>query len=417
LRTKILFVVEYYHPHVGGGETLYQTVAEGLVKSGCKVAVVTSRLPATKKEELLNGVRLYRIPTPRIFGRHYWFTFLSFLKILRLAKNHDVVHTTTYNAALPAWLAAKLRRKRSIITVLQAWGSLWRTYKGMNWLSARLHQLFERFVITLPFDDYICISQHTKNSVMSMGLDGDKLKVVYCGVDYELFNPAKYDQQEAKKELGLGDSFVYLFYGRPGISKGVEYLIEAVPAISRNIPHSKLLLILASDPKERHEYIMNLMEKLGVNGNVITKSQLPPEELIRHIAASDCVVVPSLTEGFGLVAAEACAMNKPVVLSRAGALPEVVSGKHVLTKPGSPQEIAEGVERIHRHDFIETERKYFFWEECIKGYLRIYRGESENTEPDVCMDHKEVIASDDLQVIGVEHKLADEAEVSSPNAV
>jgi D-inositol-3-phosphate glycosyltransferase len=383
LMTKILFVVEYYYPHVGGGETLYQTAAEGLVRKGCEVAVITSRVPNTKKEELLNGVKLYRILTPKILGRHYWFTFLAFPKVFRLARSYDVIHTTTYNAALPAWLAAKLRRKPVVITVLQAWGALWRTYKGMSWLSARLHQLFERFVITLPFDDYICISEHTKNSVMAMGLSAEKLKVVYCGVDYDLFSPTKYDHQEAKEELGLSDRFVYLFYGRPGISKGIEYLIEAVPAISQNIPNSRLLLVMASDPKDRYEYIMRLMEKLGVNGNVVLKTQLPRDEMVRHIAASDCVVVPSLTEGFGLVAAEACAMNKPVVCSRAGALPEVVCGKYVLVHPKSPEEIAEGIGRIHEDGVGETERKYFYWEECIDKYLHIYREAAGNTDSHV----------------------------------
>lgn len=383
MKTKILFVVEYYYPHVGGGETLYQTVAEGLAEKGCEVAVVTTGLPEVKKEEILNGVKLYRIPTPKILGGHYWFTFLSFPKLFSLAKSYDVIHTTTYNAALPAWLAAKLRRKRVVITVLQAWGALWKTYKGMSSLSARLHQLFERFVIRLPFEDYICISQHTKNSVMKLGLRSDRLKVVHCGVDYELFSPVKYDHQAAKKELGLSDRFVYLFYGRPGISKGVEYLIEAVPAISQNIPDSKLLLVMASDPKDRSEYIMRLMEKLGVSENVVLKSQLSRDELVRHIAASDCVVVPSLTEGFGLVAAEACAMNKPVVCSRAGALPEVVSGKYVLVHPKSPEEIAEGIRRIHEDGVKETERKYFYWEQCIDKYLRIYRRTAGDTDSHV----------------------------------
>jgi hypothetical protein len=42
---KILFVLEYYSPHIGGMETLFQNLCEGLVKRGYKVAVVTSLLP------------------------------------------------------------------------------------------------------------------------------------------------------------------------------------------------------------------------------------------------------------------------------------------------------------------------------------------------------------------------------------
>ena len=415
MKTRILFVVEYYYPHVGGGEILYQTVAEGLVRKGCEIGVITTRLPNTKKEELFNGVKLYRILTPKIFGTHYWFTFLSFPKIFRLAKRYDVVHTTTYNAALPAWLAAKLKRKRAIITVLQAWGALWKTFKGMSWFSARLHQLFERLIIRLPFDGYICISEHTKNSVMTIGLKSERLRVIHCGVDYELFNPAKYDHLKVKKELGLSDRFVYMSYGRAGISKGIEYLIEAVPLISREIPNSKLLLILASDPKHRYEYITGLIEKLRLNENILLKNQLSREALVRHIAASDCVVVPSLTEGFGLIAAEACAMNKPVVCSKAGALPEVVSGKYILVSPKSSEEIAEGIERIYRGEVKETKRKYFYWEQCISKYLQTYRGVSEHAEPEILVDHKKVRGEEELQVLGVGHEIMDRAKVSSPD--
>jgi len=372
-------------------------------------------VPDTKKEELFHGVKLYRILTPKIFGTHYWFTFLSFPKIFRLAKRHDIVHTTTYNAALPAWLAAKLTRKRVIITVLQAWGTLWSTFKGMNWLSARLHQLFEKFIIRLPFDDYICISEHTKNSVIAMGLKSERLVVIHCGVDYELFDPGRYDHLKVKKELGLSHRFVYMSYGRAGISKGIEYLVEAVPLISRRIPNSKLLLILASDPKHRYEYIIRLIEKLRLNEHIVLKNQLSREGLVKHIAASDCVVVPSLTEGFGLIAAEACAMKRPVVCSKVGALPEVVSGKYVLVNPKSPEEIAKGVERIYRDEVRETERKYFYWEECINRYLQTYRGICEHAGPDILVDHKELSGDEELQVLGVGHEIMERGKVSSPD--
>ena len=405
--------MEYYYPHIGGGEILYQTVAEGLVRKGCEVGVVTTRFPNTKKEELFRGVKLYRILTPKIFGTHYWFTLLSLPKIFELAKRYDVVHTTTYNAALPAWLAAKLTGKRVIITILQAWGALWKTFTGMNWLSARLHQLFEKFIIRLPFDDYICISEHTKNSVISIGLRSERLRVIHCGVDYDLFDPAKYDDLKVKKELGFGDKFVYTSYGRAGISKGIEYLIEAVPLISRRIPNSKLLLILAFDPPHRYEYIIGLIEKLGLNGSIVLKNQLSREELVKHVAASDCVVVPSLTEGFGLIAAEAGAMNKPIVCSRAGALPEVVSGKYVLVKPRSPEGIARGVERIYRGEVPETERKYFYWEECVNKYLQTYRGFSERAEADVPVGHKDGGKWEELEPLIVGHEITEKAKVSS----
>jgi glycosyltransferase involved in cell wall biosynthesis len=62
-------------------------------------------------------------------------------------------------------------------------------------------------------------------------------------MDYNLFNPKKYDKEskELKGYLNHENKFTYLFYGRPGISKGFEYLFRAVPKISRKIPNSRLI--------------------------------------------------------------------------------------------------------------------------------------------------------------------------------
>jgi glycosyltransferase involved in cell wall biosynthesis len=144
---------------------------------------------------------------------------------------------------------------------------------------------------------------------------------------------------------------------------------------------------------------------------------LSREELVKHIAASDCVVVPSLTEGFGLIAAETCAMNKPIVCSRAGALPEVVSGKYVLVDPKNPEGIAEGVERIYRDEVKETERKYFYWEECVNKYLQTYTGVSEHAGADILVDHKELSGEEELEVLSVGHEIMDRAKVLSADAL
>lgn len=95
---KILFVLEYYFPHIGGVETLFKSLCEGLVKKGHKVKVVTMQIEGTKGNEIVNGVDITRIPFPN----RYLFTFLSFFDVLRLAKGVDIIVTTTYNGAPPA---------------------------------------------------------------------------------------------------------------------------------------------------------------------------------------------------------------------------------------------------------------------------------------------------------------------------
>jgi glycosyltransferase involved in cell wall biosynthesis len=89
--------------------------------------------------------------------------------------------------------------------------------------------------------------------------------------------------------------------------------------------------------------------------------------------SADCVVVPSLSEGFGFMAAEACAMGKPVVASDVGSLPEVVSGRYVLTPPRSPQAIADGVYSVYKDEVPERDKKTFDWNETVLEYVNLYQ--------------------------------------------
>jgi D-inositol-3-phosphate glycosyltransferase len=368
---NILFVLEYYVPHIGGAEVLFGNLCQGLVARGHDVTVLTLRLPDTPSFEVIDGVKVHRLKVPNKGGR-YWFTFLAVPKALRLARQADLIHTTTYNGAFPAWLAGRLGRRMCVITVHELLGRQWKDLAGMGALNARLHQLLERLIIALPFRRYIAVSRYTADCLRSSGVNQARTTVIYNGIDSGLFSPDKSDGQPVRQKLKLNGEFVYMYYGRPGVSKGVEYLVQAVPLIRKSLPGSKLLMILARDPPDRYENIRRMMKDLASEGSIILLSPVPRPELPGYIAAADCVVVPSLSEGFGFAAAEACAMGRPVVASNVASLPEVVSGRYVLVAPRDPQALAEGVVEICRGEGETSQPKVFSWDRCVDEYLAIY---------------------------------------------
>jgi len=368
---RILFALEYYPPHIGGVEIVFKNLCEGLATRGHDITVITSKLKGTKAFETGNGVRIHRVKVPQR-GMRYWFTFLCIPKVFKLAKDADLIHTTTYNGAFPAWLASRLRGKKCVITVHEIFGSRWKDSTGMSWFMATLHQFLERLIIALPFDKCISVSGDTASSLSHFAVDHRKLEVIYNGIDYDLFNPQKANDKAVRQKFGLGDEFVYMYYGRPGISKGVEYLIQSVPLVSKRIPKSRLLILLADDPRDRYENVRKMIKNFEIEDRVILLDPVPRIELPNYIAASDCVVVPSLSEGFGFTAAEACAMGKPVVASNVASLPEVVSGRYVLVEPRNPEAIAEGVEKVYKGEVGSSEQKVFSWDKCVDGYFKVY---------------------------------------------
>lgn len=367
---KITFVLELYEPHIGGVETLFKKIAEGLVKLGCKCTVVTLKLGDTKSEETINGVKIYRVKVPPVYAR-YGFSIFSIPKVLELVKNSDMVHTTTYTASLPAFLAAKILEKPCIITVHEFFGNRWKNLLGVSSPFAKGLQLLEKIIISLPFDKFVACSNSTAKYLESNNVKN--IKVIHEGVDYKLFNPEKANGKKIRKLLGLKDEFIFLYLGRPGISKGPEYFIKAISEISKKIPNSKFLFILAHDPLFRYKFILNLIREQKMGNKIIIHDPVPRKNLPDYMDVADCIVIPSLSEGFGLNVAEACAMDKLVVTSNVDSIPEVVSGKYILVNPKDSDAIADACIKAYKGQYQKSKKKIFRWEDCVNEHLRLYK--------------------------------------------
>jgi len=358
---KILFVVEHYHPFIGGAETLFKTLAEGLVKKGHDVTVITSSLPNTKKTEELNGVLIYRVAVPQ-FGRRYWFTFLSDLDVLWFAKRADIIQTTTYNGAWPAWFASKVLNKPCVITVHEVLGETWDLIQSP--IVAVSHKFAERAILKLGFDKYVAVSNSTKRDIQRCGVDYQKVQTIYNGVDYQHFKPC----EPSKKR----DKFTYAYFGRYGITKGVNYLVKAAGLVNEQIPNSECHIYTKG-------FLFSNDFKRLFNGGYLSNSSVkicqPVDysELPSTMASMDCIVIPSLSEGFGYTAAEACAVGAPVVATCVGSLPEVVSGKHVFCVPRDPRSLAEAIVKVYKGEYSSSPLKRFEWNDCVNQYEQLYQ--------------------------------------------
>lgn len=367
---KILIVIENYLPHIGGVETVFRNLSEGLVKKGHSVTIITHRLKGTKKKETIGGVQVCRIQSLK---SRYIFTFTSMPKALSLAREADIIHTTTYNGALPALIASRLSGKPSLITVHELLGENWNTFPGMSRAGASIHRFLERRIARLPFDIFVAVSKSTASQIAEAGVKKDKIRVVYNGLDYDHFDPSAYDSKKIRQKLDpKSDRFIILGYGRPGISKGFEYLIDAFPAIKNKITNARLVLILSKSPKDRYRAIKAKASGSAGKDNILIHDPVSYKDLPAYLKASDCVVVPSITEGFGYTAAESCAMGVPIVATQTTSLPEVCSGNFVLVKPKDSKAIAKGVIELSKKMDRTCPIKRFTIKDNIDGYLNIY---------------------------------------------
>jgi glycosyltransferase involved in cell wall biosynthesis len=367
---RIAFVLQYYHPYVGGLESLFRHLAEGLAQRGHIVRVVTIRLPGTLPEETLNNVHIERVRTPRLADR-FFFIMNGIFPALKAARQSDILHTVPYGGAIPGYVSAKIAGRPVILTALEVLGPRWFRVERST-AKAAAYQAFEKLLYCLPYNRFAAISNATFEDASALGMDSRLGQVIYCGVDREFRSaPAT---GSLRKQLGLAsDDFIYLYYGRPGITKGVDVLLRAALQVQQAIPNAHLVLILASEPRPQYEALRRLASSLEKNARIHFIPSMSRSELTGCLRDADCIVVPSLTEGFGLTTAEACALGIPVVATRAGSIPEVISGRHVLVDPDSSVAVAEGVIRISRGEWNETPLKSFTWDAMVDAYEQLYK--------------------------------------------
>lgn len=360
---KILFVLENYYPNIGGVETLFKTLAEQLVAQGHQVTVVTT-LPdqsTAPKREQLGNLTIHRIS----FLNRYFFTFLGFFSIIKYVRDCDLVHTTSYNAGVPAIFAAKLFGKKTIITFHEVWGKLWFDLPYFGKIAHWGHYLFEQFLLKLPFDHFVAVSKSTKDSLIEVGINASKITTIYNGINYDEFATSDY---KGKKN----DLFTYTFFGRLGISKGIDILLDAAMIVKEKLPSSQLQMIIPKIPAPFFKLIKNEIAKKQLTDYIKLQHHLPFKTLQKELRQSDCVVIPSYSEGFCYAAVECIAMEIPIISSDKKALKEVVSGKFLKMKQHNAQALANAILQANRGDWKETPVKKFKLSDTIQNYLLLY---------------------------------------------
>lgn len=343
---RVLLIVDHFHPVVGGAETLAQEMAQGLAAAGDQVHVLTQQVPrGAPPLEQRDGYTLRRMWVPKILGR-FWFMLFAGVYAIARAPYVDLIHGSGYASMWPARLAAWWRRVPAVATVHEVLGENWFLATGLPRGAAALFRWLERRLMRLPFDRYLCVSQYTADRLTGLARIAPKrIDVVYPAVDYNFWHVGRHAARPLREELGLAqDCRIALFFGRPGMSKGVDTLLAAAAEIARGSKQPvHFVLLLAYEPAAGRAAAQRMVAGLGVSAHVTILAPAPRVELPSYLLAVDCVVIPSLSEGFGYSAVEAATLGCPLVVTAGHVFEEVLGDRAHYVPPDDPERLAVAI--------------------------------------------------------------------------
>jgi D-inositol-3-phosphate glycosyltransferase len=204
-------------------------------------------------------------------------------------------------------------------------------------------------------DAIIAFTAEEKDNLISIyGAQPEKVKVIPCGVDLDLFHPM--DKVRARSELGFSNSSTILLYaGRIQAFKGIDILLRAVACL---LADKELhLFIIGGDLESEDEItrLRTLSTELGIDGKVTFYGATEHGKMPLFYSAADICVVPSYHESFGLVALEALACGTPVVASRVGGLTTIIKDGETgyLVDELTPEAFAQRLELLLNDEKIK----------------------------------------------------------------
>jgi glycosyltransferase involved in cell wall biosynthesis len=355
----------------GGAPRVFLRLIRGLKEQGIEVAMASG--PSQQPEEdPAEFSRKWHIPYHLLSSLHReiapGYDLRALFQIIALLRRErpTILHTHTTKAGILGRIAGRVTRTRTIHT---PHGHLFYGYfgKGKEQLYVFLERLAARFC-----ERIITISEDERREYLRRGI-GDKKKVVtiYNGIDIGRF-PGH--GKLIRRELGLAQQVPLVgFVGRLEEVKGPHLFVDTARRIKAAAPQTHFLMVGDGAMKEGLIQKAQGMPQLHIVGF--------REDIPDCLAALDILLIPSLNDGFNLVAVEAMASAKPIVAMAVGGLPEVVGDSGILVGPGDTTRMAQEVIKLLNSPALMKEmgaggRKraetLFSWDISLQKTLALY---------------------------------------------
>ncbi len=335
------------YPTYGGSGIVGSELGKELAARGHTVHFISSSLP-TRLTELNERVRFHEVEMmsyPLFEHQPYTLALATKMAMVAETENLDLLHV---HYAIPHSISGilareslKPKRRLPVITTLHGTDI---TLVGAD----RSYLPITRYGI-VQSDGVTAISQYLKDATKEI-FQFDDIKVIpnfVCETDYK-----RHPVEELRRELAPGGELllVHVSNFRP-----VKRPVDCVEIFARVLKQKiRARLVMVGDGSERPN-AEHRARCLGVYDKCSFVGKQP--KIVDYLSATDILLLPSEQESFGLAALEAMACEVPVVASRVGGIPEVVTDGETgfLSEVGDVEKMADDAARLLTDEKLRNE--------------------------------------------------------------
>ena len=317
-----------FPPIIGGVETHLRILYPELIRMKHQVSLLTGSFPGVKNRYRYKGMDIFRTPLMDLnwlyergmtnLGKDLAKTVRGFFD----SAKPDIIHAHNMNYFSPVHAAilkheAFVRKVPLILTAHNAWDD----------------NQFIQLTNAIGWDHIIAVSHFIKREVSGIGYPAGKITVIHHGIDLERFrNINKKDIY--RKYPQLRNRRVIFHPARMGLAKGNDVSVKALRLVKKKVPEAMLVMagtknIIDWGKTQQKDiaFILHLMRKFHLEDDILV-NMFTVDEVAGIYAVADLSYYPSsVAEPFGLTMLESMASGKPMIVTRAGGMPEVIKNK------------------------------------------------------------------------------------------
>ncbi len=375
--SKVIFVIRYFYPFIGGLEKKALNLASALEKKGVRVEIVTSRFfRRWPQQETIKGVSIYRLPSPRIkiLGAFIYLFYLC-LYIFNNRNNIYIIHAfqVGYSSAM-AILMGKFFIKPTILNLAGSGigGDIHR-HRRTPW--GRVFLFFCRRASRI-----VIVNQEMYCELQSIAYAPHCIVRIPNGVDCTTFRPAE-NRDSLRKKMNLPDQKILLYTGRFSREKGTDFLIHAFLKLSHEL---QAMLFLIGEGPERNR-LENLIRKYQLENRVHILKAV--EEIAPFLQTTDIFIMPSWHEGLSNALLEAMACGLPVVATRVVGNVELLEDNvnGLLVAPGNEEQLVNALSSLLTdsakarelgQNAQKTVQEKYDLQQMVNQYIKLYNSMS-----------------------------------------